>query len=626
MLSYKIMNVLLPDMPQFIQCPAMLLRSDRPFHKNVTDSSWTLEGPGKHDFTTFFNAVSIGKWKQYTSAKQFGLHLELKGAASTLTQTRADTFSWYSEPIDGTELSVPASDDWVELDIDLASCDEDTIEAFAIMCDGPVQIRNAYYFAKVEESDVRNVELALCTTTFKKEDYITRNIGLVREHILESGDTIADHFQMHVVDNGRSLDADVLSGGGVTVHPNDNAGGAGGFARGMIEAMEQEPKATHVLLMDDDVVVSPESIIRTFNLLSLVNDEYQDAFVSGAMMNLDEPNIRWEEMGFMGRDGVCHSMKPVARMDVLHDVVDNETFDIPSYMPKCDDQEQQYAAWWYCVIPTSAIEKNGLPMPIFVRYDDVEYGLRCHPKFMTMNGICIWHLHFYMRYSAAQECYQTTRNSLINHFTTGMAPKSDFEKQIDEAFKRELARFNYTNAALILDGLEDFLKGPEWIMQPVAQQAFMDANKRAEKYVSLDELVKQAAEIGCDLSGLTDWKIWRDFPVSRLDVRRIYSTCNGQRGFGFGMEKGKIAIIDIANSGFPIGKLKGAEYVIAVDVPNRRGVIRHRNPMRFSELWNRYEADLKDIRRRHEQLKNSYKEYMGKLTSLSFWKSYLGLH
>lgn len=40
----------------------------------------------------------------------------------------------------------------------------------------------------------------------------------------------------------------------------------------MIEAMEQAPRATHVLLMDDDVSISPESIIRTFNLLSIVND------------------------------------------------------------------------------------------------------------------------------------------------------------------------------------------------------------------------------------------------------------------------------------------------------------------------------------------------------------------
>lgn len=624
-LNYKIMNILFPNMPQFVQCSALVVRSDRLITEGDEETYWVLGGPGKHDFTTFFNSISIGKWRQYTSARRFGLHIELKGASAKLVQTKADSFSWYSEPIDGYELNIDGSEEWSTIEIELASREEDVLESFLIECDGLVQIRNAYYYAIIDEVDVRPIELALCTTTYKKEDFIKRNIELVRQHILNSGDRIAKHFKMHVVDNGRSLDASALSSSDILIHPNDNAGGAGGFARGMIEAMEQSPKATHVLLMDDDVVVSPESIVRTFNLLTLVNDEYKNAFISGAMMNLDEPNIRWEEMGFMGRDGMCHSLKPVARMDILHDVVDNETFDIPSYMPKCDDQEQHYAAWWYCAIPVSAIEANGLPLPIFVRYDDVEYGLRCRPNFMTMNGICIWHMHFYMRYSAGQECYQTTRNSLINSFTTGMAPKSDFEKQIDEAFRRELARYNYKNAELILDGIEDFLKGPEWIMKPVAQQAFMDANKKAEKYVPFKDLITQASEIGCDLNGITDWKIWRDYPQGRFDRRRILDTCNGQRGLGHAFVKGKVAIVDVANSDFPIGKLKAAEYVVAIDVPNRRGVIRRRNHNKFKELWSRYEEDKRQLNKKRSVLKKEYLAARSEMTSVEFWKKYLAI-
>lgn len=40
--------------------------------------------------------------------------------------------------------------------------------------------------------------------------------------------------------------------------------------------------------MDDDVEVSPESILRTYNLLRIVNDEYAEAFVSGAMLNIED--------------------------------------------------------------------------------------------------------------------------------------------------------------------------------------------------------------------------------------------------------------------------------------------------------------------------------------------------
>lgn len=628
MTDLKIANVLLSDEPQFLGSPNMLCRSTRPWRRSDEEGAWLLEGPGTHDFMTFFNALSIQKWRKYTVAADFKLHLEIKGAAFSFVQTRADSFSYYSEPIEGTDLAVESSDTWKSIDVDLAAGDLDVITSFTLVTAGDVLIRNSYYSAVVDESQVRDVELALCTTTFKKEDYITRNISLVKNQILGSGDAIAKHFKMHVVDNGRTLDAaaltsDGIDSDGIEIHPNDNAGGAGGFARGMIEAMEQTPKATHVLLMDDDVLVSTESIKRTFNLLSIVNNEYSEAFISGAMMNMDEPNVRWEELGFMGFDGSCHAMKGFARMDILHDVVMNESFDVPSYMPKCEDQSQQYAAWWYCVIPMTQIEKNGLPLPIFVRYDDVEYSLRCKPKFISMNSVCIWHMPFYMRYNAAQECYQTTRNSLINSFTTDMAPLSQFEKKIDTAFRMELARFNYKDAALILQGFEDFLKGPDWIMQPVAQRAFMEANKKSGKYTPLSTLSDEAKELGIDLKELTSWKINRDLPANRLVKTEILRTCNGQRGIGFITSKGKIAVGDVF--GFPVGQLTGADALLIIDIPNNRGAIRYRDHNTFAVLWDRYVSDMKQYRHSKELLKKSYVKAREEMTSVHFWKGYLNI-
>lgn len=623
MTDLKIANVLLSDEPQFLGSPNMLCRSTRPWRRSYEEGAWLLEGPGTHDFMTFFNALSIQKWRKYTVAADFKLHLEIKGAAFSFVQTRADSFSYYSEPIEGTDLAVESSDTWKSIDVDLAAGDLDVITSFTLVTAGDVLIRNSYYSAVVDESQVRDVELALCTTTFKKEDYITRNISLVKNQILGSGDAIAKHFKMHVVDNGRTLDAAALTSDGIEIHPNDNAGGAGGFARGMIEAMEQTPKATHVLLMDDDVLVSTESIKRTFNLLSIVNNEYSEAFISGAMMNMDEPNVRWEELGFMGFDGSCHAMKGFARMDILHDVVMNESFDVPSYMPKCEDQSQQYAAWWYCVIPMTQIEKNGLPLPIFVRYDDVEYSLRCKPKFISMNSVCIWHMPFYMRYNAAQECYQTTRNSLINSFTTDMAPLCDFEKKIDTAFRRELSKFNYKDAALILKGFEDFLEGPEWIMQPVAQKAFMYANKASDKCCPLNKICDEAKKLGVDLDKLTPWKIGRDLPQGRFDAKRLLATCNGQRGFGVPIKKEKIAISDVF--GFPIGQLFGANALIVIDVPNNRGTIRYRNAAEFNKLWNRYLDDLKRYKSNKAALSKSYASARNLMTSVPFWKSYLSI-
>lgn len=94
----------------------------------------------------------------------------------------------------------------------------------------------AFYYVNVEEEDVNPVKLALSTTTFKKEEYIVPNIELVKREVLACGDPIANNFHMFVIDNGQTLDYETISDEGVTVLPNKNVGGAGGFARGMMEA------------------------------------------------------------------------------------------------------------------------------------------------------------------------------------------------------------------------------------------------------------------------------------------------------------------------------------------------------------------------------------------------------
>lgn len=619
------MNVLLSEEPQFLAAPTLLVHASKPFRQlPEMPGCWQLTSGGHYDFTTYFNALSIRKWRKYTAADSFGLHMEVRGGAGVVSLTAADSFDYLPRKLRDSHSFV-SSKDWQEIDIPLPSLEEHVLEAFVVQCDGEVSIRNVYYFANVKPGSIRSVELALCTTTYKKEAYITRNIDLVRREILESSDPIAKHFTMHVVDNGRTLDARKLSSPRIIVHPNPNAGGAGGFARGMIEAIEQRPRATHVLLMDDDVLVSAESIIRTYNLLSIIKDEYSEAFVSGAMMNMEDPGMRWEELGYIGFDGAFHPVKPSAYMTTVHNVVDGEVYDIPSYMPGCADQDQVYAAWWYCAIPMTQIDRNGLPLPVFVRGDDVEYSRRCKPRFITMNGICIWHMAFHTRYSAAQERYQMTRNCLLDQFVSDVAPLSDFIGCMTRAFHTELRKFNYANAELILQGFEDFLKGPEWIMRPVAQKAFVEANGNAEQLIPFAEIEDELRSIGVELKDLTDWKVWRDLPYSRKDRIIDRFTENGQqfsRGF---TQSGKVAVIDNVGWAEVDGKIRGAEIIVALDMPSKRGAIRRIDRARFKQLSERFKSDLAEFEKNKDRLKSCYTEARAEMTSIAFWKEYLGL-
>lgn len=621
---FKLQNICLGEMSQLVQEPTLFCRGDAPVIFE-SDGTILLTEAGRYDFTTFFGALSTCKWKLYTVAKEFCIHIELYGAEGEFHLTEADTFSYSPTILEEESHRFDASDGWISIDSSFPTRKNEVINSFILDIKGPVRIRNAYYAAPVDDEAVRTVELALATTTFKKESFITANIALVKEHILNSNEPIAHHFHMHVVDNGRTLNAEKLECEGVSIHPNNNVGGAGGFARGMIAAMEQNPKATHVLLMDDDVEISPESIIRTFNLLSIVNDDYAEAFVSGAMMNMEEPELRWEDVGFMAFDGTCRPVKPVLNVNKLQNVVQNELFRPASDIEAYSDTKQTYAAWWYCCIPMAVIEREGLPLPVFVRFDDIEYGLRCHPKIMSMNGICIWHAAFHMRYNAGVERYQTTRNAFIAQSITGIAPRSDFLKEFHHNVHLELKKFNYTDAELALEGFEDFLKGPSYIMQPIAEERFMYANKKKEQLKPFNELYDEALSLGIDLKKITLEYVTLDVPRRMLERSLDFITFNGQRlNLGYS-DSGKTAVIDARGWMYPGGKIRRAEHIIAVDIFSRKAAIRHKDSTRFRELWNRYKRDVKYYKANKERLTKEYAAVRDEITSVAFWKNYLGI-
>lgn len=631
MIRHKLANILLDDAAQFLQQPTLLHRSTSAVTRAEGDA-WLLGPRGTHDFTTFFNALSVSRWREYTIARNFHLHLEVRGGAFTLSLTRANGFSWEAEPVEGSALEVPASDEWHVIELDLPNDPDDTVEAFAVSIEGDegLLVRDSYYYAEVDEDRVRDVELALCTTTFRKESYILRNVDLVKRYVLGSDEPVAAHFTQHVVDNGRTLDVNALQTDRVRIHPNDNVGGSGGYARGMIEALRQEPRATHVLLMDDDVLVSPESIIRTYALLQIVDDEHADRFVEGAMMDLFEPDVRWEDIGYVTYYGDCVPLKPSAHMGQVHSVATNEMDQARPSLPGHGDQSQQYGGWWYCVIPVTAIEEHGLPLPLFVRYDDIEYALRCKARFMTMNGICLWHPSFVRRYSAAVERYQVTRNALVAQYATGVAPMADFVDHMFHLVQLELKKFNYTNAELVLDGFEDFLKGPAFLEQPGnAERAFMAANRRAEKLVPFSELRRQCKEQGIDLSAIyevdgmkrADAIERRSFPQRLED----YLSFNGQRvDLGY-VQKGTAAIIDVAGWLYPADLIRRKDTIVAVDLENQRGVIRHLDRDRFKAVWGRWQEDLKRLKANEAQLREAYSAAAPRMTSREFWESYLGI-
>ncbi len=577
---------------------------------------------GSVDFFTYFNACSLAKWKKYTGIKRVYLHLEFANEA--INKEYACTIQFFGRSYLDSAASSLASgvrltstmgktkeNGSLVFDLLIPETDYEVI-GFALDVRGGVVLEKAYYYARVAEEQINSVKIALCTTTFLKEDYIIPNIELVKNEVLAADDVIAKNFHMFVIDNGRTLDAEALSDEGVTVLPNPNVGGSGGFARGMMEAMKHDGNFTHVLLMDDDVSISTESLRRTFNLLSLATGKYKNAFINGAMLVAEEPNRQFEDVSYVVNSGAYSSVKSNRYyMDQQQYIVRNEHIDVE--IPKA------YGAWWFSCIPVSAIEQVGLPLPLFVRCDDVEYGMRAKPIYMTMNGICVWHDGFMGRSRASVDSYQYVRNFLIMIAMTDCSSQDLFMLRMERALRLQLRVMSYDAADLILDGIADYLKGPDYFASLNGEEVIKRNAKKNEKLVPLDELAEPYRNVSYNKRLLGDQsrikpllKLMRTLPYDRHLLPDALLRDTPEAVFYSGL-----SILS--------PRTIGTKTLVAIDLEGNQGAVRHMDRERYRQIMDRWKALKSELKERGDEVRAAYKEALPYLTSTEFWEKYLGL-
>lgn len=577
---------------------------------------------GSVDFFTYFNACSLAKWKKYAGIKRVYLHLEFANEA--INKEYACTIQFFGRSYLDSAASSLASgvrltstmgktkeNGSLVFDLLIPETDYEVI-GFALDVRGDVVLEKAYYYARVAEEQINPVKIALCTTTFLKEDYIIPNIELVKNEVLAADDVIAKNFHMFVIDNGRTLDAEALSDEGVTVLPNPNVGGSGGFARGMMEAMKHDENFTHVLLMDDDVSISTESLRRTFNLLSLATGKYKNAFINGAMLVAEEPNRQFEDVSYVVNSGAYASVKSNKYyMDQQQYIVRNEHIDVE--IPKA------YGAWWFSCIPVSAIEQVGLPLPLFVRCDDVEYGMRAKPIYMTMNGICVWHDGFMGRSRASVDSYQYVRNFLIMIAMTDCSSQDLFMLRMERALRLQLRVMSYDAADLILDGIADYLKGPDYFASLNGEEVIKRNAKKNEKLVPLDELAEPYRNVTYNKRLLGDQsyikpflKLVRTLPYDRHLLPDVLLRDTPEAVFYSGL-----SILS--------PRTIGTKTLVAIDLEGNQGAVRHMDRERYQQIMDRWKALKSELKERGDEVRAAYKEAQPYLTSTEFWEKYLGL-
>lgn len=554
------------------------------------------------DFFTYFNTFSIEKWKKYTYLSNLYLEIDAQGIFAV------DLFGHYFNSLNRFVK------EWLgmfafELEtrqkvlIPYPDIMNSSVVGFQITTKEKTAIYGMNYVTFVDEKYIKQPIITMATTTFKKENYIRKNVKILNSTLFNNPE-YHDNFTWKIVDNGRTLDASEFNSDKIEIVQNPNVGGSGGFARGMMEALKQTKRPTHILLMDDDVEIIPDSFTRLCNLLRLIRPEYENHFISGAMLEINERNVQHEDIGMFSLDGAHGPSKPRFDLNLAITITENEKM-----LP---EDVHQYSGWWYCCIPTTIAREDNLPLPLFVRGDDVEYSIRNNAKFISMNGICIWHEGFGTKFSGAMELYQVHRNDLIIQTTLENTADITLMTRIKNLFWEEIYKFNYKGAGLLLDAVEDYLNGPEYMKS-------LDGEKCMKEHKAKDNnplKITPDIERQINRNGLYDY-----VPMKKLEKFIYDYSCNGQRLpalFG----GNKVATIPYG-WGYNPGKNNKAKTIYAIDTVNNLYVRYDRSTKQFHELKKRFNSVMTRYNLENASVAEAYRKCNQEVKGVEFWQKYL---
>jgi galactofuranosylgalactofuranosylrhamnosyl-N-acetylglucosaminyl-diphospho-decaprenol beta-1,5/1,6-galactofuranosyltransferase len=135
--------------------------------------------------------------------------------------------------------------------------------------------------------------------------------------------------------------------------------------------------------------------------------------------------------------------------------------------------DADYNGWWMCLIPTKVIREVGLALPVFIKWDDLEYSVRAREHgfpTVSMPGVATWHVTWQDKTDALDwQAYYHLRNRIISALVH--SPNKRGGRLLAESAERQLQgllSMQYSTVALRLMALEDVLSGPAHLHRDLA--------------------------------------------------------------------------------------------------------------------------------------------------------------
>ena len=426
---------------------------------------------------TYFNAFPASYWRRWTQVRRVRLALAAEGTGQVIVMRstgRGLLFEVGRIPVEGEtdvalEVALDGFMDGGFLWFDVEAAPGESVDVH----DAAWQVEAAHR----RTADATTLSVAI--TTFNRPRYCARQLAALRDNapLRDRLDTI------YVVDQGNQRVADEPDFAGLaadlgpqlTYLTQRNLGGSGGFSRGMLETV-RAAKSSYVLLLDDDAISEPESIVRAVQFADYAT---RPTIVGGAMLHLDNRTVLYAQGEHFDLDNT--KMSAAGGRDYNHDFAVEPLASSSDLHQRLDTD---YNGWWTCLIPTEVVRKVGLSMPVFIKFDDIEYALRAreagYPT-VSLPGCAVWHQAWHDKNpERTWEDYFINRNRWITALLhTDHLPRRFMYEAVGGDATRGV-RLLYSSLRLRHMALEDLLRGPDYIVKSLPDKLAEVRRARAE--------------------------------------------------------------------------------------------------------------------------------------------------
>ena len=622
----------------------------------LSRTSCTIPGGTEISFESYFNAFPASYWRRWSQLDEVQLRVELTGDA------RIDI---YRSKIDGSRIAVTG--DVVQTDevghgtaeftISLAPFEDGGWIWFDITCESAVTVHSAgWYATKAAEGQVLVSDAKLPDpATGEIVEYSAGDVLPVAEPRVTVGiptfnrptdavaalealssDAVVDSVIDTVImpDQGDKHPADEPGFPAVAEHfgdrlricPQGNLGGSGGYSRIMYEARHPErgTDSPFILYMDDDIQIEPDAVLRS---LAAARYAKSPMLIGGQMLNLQERSHLHTMGEVIDRGSFMWTAAPRTHYD--HDFYKHPLRDRGSYGRNASGEEidskdlhrridVDYNGWWMCMIPRVVAETIGQPLPLFIKWDDGEFGLRAKDAgFPTASwpGIAIWHMAWSDKDDAIDwQAYFHLRNRLIVAAIQHDGSPRGIITSMAKATAKHLLCLEYSTVAIQNEAMKDFLAGPEQLFD-ILDTALPRINKLRKNY-SDAQVLSSASDLPAPSGGPAGLTNIPTKPLIKIKTLTQGLLNNARFADARHHHVPQVNLPPIEARWFSLSRVDGA----TVTTADGRGVVyRKRDRGQMIALAKDSARLQKEVAARFDEMRTRYRAAHPELTSKEAW-------